>query len=84
MAPPANPSPSKRSAKNAAKTVAEEPTTAHDWRNEKTTKMKDAGISPVEVEFFDDGTITFFWCVAGPLVVSALKPCSFTGGVTLC
>lgn len=61
MAPPANPSPSKRSAKNAAKTVAEEPTTAHDWRNEKTAKMKDAGISPVEVEFFDDGTITFFW-----------------------
>ena len=36
-------------------------TTAHDWRNEKNVKLKDSGISPVEVEFYDDGTVTFFW-----------------------
>jgi len=37
------------------------PVTAHDWKKEKPHKMQDAGISPVEVEFFDDGTVTFFW-----------------------
>ena len=36
------------------------PTTAHDWRNEKAIKL-DAKIDPVAVEFFDDGTVTFFW-----------------------
>lgn len=39
------------------------PATAHDWSNERVHKMQDAGISPVEVEFYDDGTVTFFWSV---------------------
>ena len=42
------------------------PVTAHDWKKEKPHKMQDAGISPVEVEFFDDGTVTFFWSVPAP------------------
>jgi len=41
----------------------ENPVTAYDWSNERVQKMQDAGISPVEVEFFDDGTVTFFWLV---------------------
>lgn len=38
------------------------PVTAHDWKNEKTIAL-DAKINPVEIEFFDDGTVTFFWWV---------------------
>ncbi len=38
--------------------------TAHDWRKYSNREVLESdGISPVEVEFYDDGTVTFFWCV---------------------
>ncbi len=38
--------------------------TAHDWRKYSNREVVGSdGISPVEVEFYDDGTVTFFWCV---------------------
>lgn len=55
-------SPSKKK-RHVAKSRSKEgsPVTAHNWKDEKQIKMQDAGISPVEVEFYDDGTVTFFW-----------------------
>ncbi|XP_032787452.2 phosphatidylserine synthase 2 [Daphnia magna] len=36
--------------------------TAHDWRKYSNREgLGSDGISPVEVEFYDDGTVTFFW-----------------------
>ena len=57
------------SQRNKSRSPENSPKTAHDWRNERTTKMQDAGISPVEVAFYDDGTITFFWFVKFEFVI---------------
>lgn len=41
------------------------PKTAHDWRKYETKEIAESdGISPVEVEFYDDGTVTFFWLLS--------------------
>lgn len=38
--------------------------TAHDWRKYSNREVIGSdGILPVEVKFYDDGTVTFFWCV---------------------
>jgi hypothetical protein len=48
-----------------------QPTTAYDWKretkdkatNKSNEKTKDQSFSfdPLEIQFYDDGTITFFW-----------------------
>ena len=45
------------------------PATAYDWKREGSEKkakgrkkeVGEVGLEPLEVQFFDDGTITFFW-----------------------
>ena len=47
------------------------PTTAYDWKKETKEKTKDQNsdkakdqsfsFDPLEIQFYDDGTITFFW-----------------------
>lgn len=56
-------SPTKKSKQNERKPFVKEasPKTAHDWRKYENKEITDDGISPVEVEFYDDGTVTFFW-----------------------
>lgn len=59
-----SPSATKTSKQTVKKQFVKEssPKTAHDWRKyEKPEVAESDGISPVEVEFFDDGTVTFFW-----------------------
>lgn len=57
-------SPSKKSKQSGKKQFVKEtsPKTAHDWRKYENKEVTESdGISPVEVEFYDDGTVTFFW-----------------------
>ena len=49
------------------------PTTAYDWKKETKEKTKDQNsdkakdqsfsFDPLEIQFYDDGTITFFWWI---------------------
>lgn len=55
-------SPSQDQLKKSRSSAEPSPKTAHDWRKyEKTVTNQGDALSPVEVEFFDDGTVTFFW-----------------------
>lgn len=59
-----SPSSTKKPKQGTKKNFTKEasPKTAHDWRKYKTKEVAESdGISPVEVEFYDDGTVTFFW-----------------------
>lgn len=59
-----SPSPTRTPQQGGEKNFTKEtsPKTAHDWRKYKNKEPPSTDVfAPVEVEFFDDGTVTFFW-----------------------